>query len=73
MYIIYRESPGSPQGTVLLRKQYYSGTDLVLNLRFMTILIFETKKVIIWFHCETFQYETPCISLLENIQKPFLL
>ena len=53
-----------PQGTVLLRKPYYSGTDLVLKSRFMTfgfskspffahfqaILIFETKKVIIWFH-----------------------
>ena len=25
-----------PQGTVLLRKPYYSGTDLVLKLRFMT-------------------------------------
>ena len=49
-----------PQGTVLLRKPYYLGTDLVLKLRFMTfglskflflasfqaILIFETKKVI---------------------------
>ena len=57
-----------PQGTILLRKPYYSGTDLVLKLRFMTygfskspflasfqaILIFETKKVIIWFHFEMF-------------------
>ena len=57
-----------PKGTVLLRKPYYSGTDLVLKSRFMTfgfskspffahfqaILIFETKKVIIWFHFETF-------------------
>ena len=56
------------QGTVLLRKPYYSGTDLVLKWPFMTfgfskspffahfqaILIFETKKVIIWFHFETF-------------------
>ena len=47
-----------PQGTVLLRKPYYSGTDLVLKLQFLTfgfskspffdhfqaILIFETKK-----------------------------
>ena len=56
------------QGTVLLRKPYYLGTDLLLKSRFMTfgfskspffahfqaILIFETKKVIIWFHFETF-------------------
>ena len=49
------------QGTVLLTKPYYSGTDLVLKVRFMNflasfqaILIFETKKVIIWFHFETF-------------------
>ena len=48
----------SPQGTVLLRKPYYQGTDLVLKLQYMTfefskspfsarcqaILIFETKK-----------------------------
>jgi hypothetical protein len=53
-----------PQGTVLLRKPYYLGTDLVLKSQFMTfrfskspffahfqaILIFETKKVIIWFN-----------------------
>ena len=52
-----------PQGTVLLRKPYYSGTDLVLKSWFMTfgfskspffahfqaILIFESKKVIIRF------------------------
>ena len=57
-----------PQGTVLLRKLYYLGTDLVLQSRFMTfgfskypffalfqaILIFETKEVIILFHFETF-------------------
>ena len=56
-----------PQGTVLLRKSYYSGTDLVLKSWFMTfrfskspffahfqaILIFETKKMIIWLHFET--------------------
>ena len=52
-----------PQGSVLLRKLYYSGTDLVLKSWFMTfgfskspfllifkaILIFESKKVIIRF------------------------
>ena len=57
-----------PQGTVLLRKPYYSGTDLVLKSGFVTfgfskspffahfqaILIFETKKVVIWFHFEAF-------------------
>ena len=57
-----------PQVTVLLRKPYYSGTDLVLKFQFMTfgfakspffahfeaILIFETKKVIIGFHFEKF-------------------
>ena len=56
------------QGTILLLKPYYSGTDLVLKLQFMTfgfpkfpffahfpaILIFETKKMIIGFHFETF-------------------
>ena len=56
------------QGTVLLKKPYYSGTYLVLKPQFMTFgfskspflahfqitLIFETKKVIIWFHFETF-------------------
>ena len=57
-----------PKGTVLLRKPYYFGTDLVLKSWFMTFgfskspffaqfqatSIFETKKVIIWFHFETF-------------------
>ena len=52
-----------PQETVLLRKLYYLGTDLVLKLLFMTfgfskspyfahfqaVLIFETKKLIVWF------------------------
>ena len=57
-----------PQGTVLLRKPYYLGTNLVLKSQSMTfgfskslfLLIFklfwflQLKKVIIWFHFETF-------------------
>ena len=57
-----------PQGTILLRKPYYSGTDLVLKITicdfwvfkvpffayFQAILICKTKKVIFWFHFKTF-------------------
>ena len=68
-YLFFLGDTGGPQIVCFCapREPYYLGTDLVLKLWFMTfgfskspflasfqaILIFETKKVIIWFHFET--------------------